>query len=108
MGQSEDGARRAVARVLAQTYEDWDLTVTADTAIRLERRFGMPARFWLHLQADFDLQVARDAAPGAYTVSTRGGRLIATARGPSRLTDGMPVRSVVSPFAGQVGPFAKG
>jgi GT2 family glycosyltransferase len=32
VGQSEDGARRAVARVLAQTYENWDLTVTADTA----------------------------------------------------------------------------
>src|SRR5688572_24485946 len=24
-------------------------SVTADTAIRLERRFKMPARFWLHL-----------------------------------------------------------
>ncbi len=32
--------------------------VTADTAIRLERRFKMPARFWLHLQADYDLQTA--------------------------------------------------
>lgn len=38
-------------------------SVTADTAIRLEQRFGMPARFWLHLQADYDLQVAREAAP---------------------------------------------
>ncbi|MGV8847970.1 MAG: glycosyltransferase family 2 protein [Propionibacteriaceae bacterium] len=38
VGQSEDGARRAVARVLAQTYEDWDLTVTADTATTL----GLP------------------------------------------------------------------
>lgn len=33
-------------------------SVTADTAIRLERRFKMPARFWLHLQADYDLQTA--------------------------------------------------
>jgi addiction module HigA family antidote len=31
-------------------------SVTADTAIRLERRFKMSARFWLHLQADYDLQ----------------------------------------------------
>jgi addiction module HigA family antidote len=38
-------------------------SVTADTAIRLERRFGMSARFWLHLQADYDLQVARESAP---------------------------------------------
>lgn len=38
-------------------------SVTADTAIRLERRFGMPARFWLHLQADYDLQRARESAP---------------------------------------------
>jgi addiction module HigA family antidote len=34
-------------------------SMTADTAIRLERRFKMPARFWLHLQADYDLQIAR-------------------------------------------------
>jgi addiction module HigA family antidote len=34
-------------------------SMTADIAIRLERRFKMPARFWLHLQADYDLQMAR-------------------------------------------------
>jgi addiction module HigA family antidote len=33
-------------------------SVTADTAIRLERRFKMPPRFWMHLQADYDLQAA--------------------------------------------------
>lgn len=33
-------------------------SVTADRAIRLERRFKMRARFWLHLQADYDLQTA--------------------------------------------------
>ena len=33
-------------------------SITADTAIRLEKRFKMPARFWLHLQADYDLQEA--------------------------------------------------
>ena len=37
-------------------------SVTADTAIRLERRFGMPARFWPHLQADYDLQTALNEA----------------------------------------------
>ncbi|AMY10705.1 addiction module antidote protein, HigA family [Luteitalea pratensis] len=37
-------------------------SVTADTAIRLDRRFKMPARFWLHLQADYDLQTALNEA----------------------------------------------
>jgi GT2 family glycosyltransferase len=32
VGQSEDEARRSVARILAQTYENWDLTVTADSS----------------------------------------------------------------------------
>lgn len=40
-------------------------SVTADTAIRLERRFGMPARFWLHLRADYDLQTGLNEAKAA-------------------------------------------
>ncbi len=32
--------------------------VTADTALRLARRFGTTARLWLHLQADWDLHQA--------------------------------------------------
>ncbi len=32
--------------------------ITADTALRLEDRFRMPAQFWMHLQADWDLQIA--------------------------------------------------
>jgi antitoxin HigA-1 len=40
-------------------------SVTADTAICLERRFKMPARFWLHLQADYDLQTALNEAKAA-------------------------------------------
>ena len=35
--------------------------VSADTALRLERYFGMSADFWLGLQKDFDLQTARQA-----------------------------------------------
>jgi antitoxin HigA-1 len=34
--------------------------VTADTALRLSRFFGTTAEFWLGLQADYDLDVARD------------------------------------------------
>jgi addiction module HigA family antidote len=35
--------------------------ITAYTALRLERYFGMSADFWLALQKDFDLQTARQA-----------------------------------------------
>ena len=34
--------------------------VTADTALRLSRYFGTSDRFWLNLQANFDLDVQRD------------------------------------------------
>jgi addiction module HigA family antidote len=35
--------------------------VTADTALRLARYFGTTERFWLNLQARFDLETQRDA-----------------------------------------------
>src|SRR3990172_5025663 len=34
--------------------------VTADTALRLSRYFGSSERFWLNLQAQYDLDVERD------------------------------------------------
>ena len=34
--------------------------ITADTALRLARYFGTTERFWLNLQARFDLEVERD------------------------------------------------
>jgi addiction module HigA family antidote len=34
--------------------------VTADTALRLARFFGTSERFWLNLQAHYDLEVERD------------------------------------------------
>lgn len=33
--------------------------ITADTAILLERRLGMPGEFWMNLQAHYDLAMAR-------------------------------------------------
>jgi antitoxin HigA-1 len=36
-------------------------SITADTAMRLGRFFGMSAEFWMGLQADFDMARARDA-----------------------------------------------
>ena len=34
--------------------------ITADTALRLARYFGTTERFWLNLQARYDLEVERD------------------------------------------------
>jgi addiction module HigA family antidote len=35
-------------------------SITADTALRLGRYFGMSPQFWLGLQAQYDLDVAAD------------------------------------------------
>ena len=35
-------------------------SVTPDTALRLSRYFGMSERFWSTLQANYDLEIARD------------------------------------------------
>jgi len=35
-------------------------SVTADTALRLNRHFGTSPEFWLGLQADYDLDTASD------------------------------------------------
>lgn len=34
--------------------------ITADTALRLGRYFGMSAQFWLGLQMDYDLDIGED------------------------------------------------
>ena len=34
-------------------------SITADTALRLARYFGMSERFWLNLQARYDLEVEK-------------------------------------------------
>ncbi len=39
-------------------------SVTADTAIRLSRYFGLSERFWLNLQASYDLEVEKDKLEG--------------------------------------------
>lgn len=36
--------------------------ITADTALRLGRYFGIDPQFWLNLQAHFDLEHAQDRA----------------------------------------------
>ena len=34
--------------------------ISADTALRLSRFFGMSDRFWMNLQARYDLEIAKD------------------------------------------------
>ena len=36
--------------------------ISADTALRLARYFGMTPEFWINLQSHYDLEVARDAS----------------------------------------------
>jgi addiction module HigA family antidote len=33
--------------------------ITADTALRLGKYFGLPAQFWMNLQTDYDLRIAQ-------------------------------------------------
>ncbi len=49
--------------------------ITADTAIRLAHYFGTTAKFWLGLQADYDLDIAADEMGGdfGYGVKTQAG-----------------------------------
>ena len=35
-------------------------SITADTALRLSRYFGMTEQFWMNLQARYDLEVEKD------------------------------------------------
>ncbi len=64
------------------------------------RRLGLRSR-------DALLKFARGATPGVYRVTWTGAELLTEARGPSRLSEGMPVRFVVSPYASLRGRFAK-
>ena len=34
-------------------------TITADTALRLQRYFGVDAQFWLNLQTEYDLRMMK-------------------------------------------------
>ena len=39
-------------------------SISADTALRLSRYFGQSERFWLNLQARYDLEVEKDRLQG--------------------------------------------
>jgi len=39
-------------------------SITADTALRLSRYFGLSERFWLNLQSRYDLEAEKDKLKG--------------------------------------------
>ena len=39
-------------------------SISADTALRLSRYFGLSERFWLNLQSRYDLEVEKDRLEG--------------------------------------------
>ncbi len=41
-----------------------DRAVSAETAIRLGKYFGLPAQFWLNLQNDYDVRIAEGSGIG--------------------------------------------
>ncbi len=62
MGVSQNGLARAIG-VTPRRINEIVLGrrgVTADTALRLGRYFGMEPEFWMNLQANYDLRIARN------------------------------------------------
>jgi addiction module HigA family antidote len=53
--------------------------ITPDTALRLARYFNTTPRFWLNLQASYDLEVAQDALANTIERDVRPLRAGATA-----------------------------
>jgi addiction module HigA family antidote len=45
--------------------------ITADTALRLGLFFSMEARFWLNLQAEYDLRMAQRETPASLLARVR-------------------------------------
>lgn len=45
--------------------------VTADTALRLSRYFGLSERFWLNLQVRYDLEVEKERLAGRLATEVR-------------------------------------
>lgn len=45
--------------------------ISADTALRLGRFFGMESEFWLNLQSRYDLEVAKDGLAGRLVKEVR-------------------------------------
>jgi hypothetical protein len=68
-GKSSNGSPLLQINILCFTHQQHHyaeycgfvvITITADTALRLSRYFGLSERFWLNLQARYDLEVEKD------------------------------------------------
>ncbi|MGZ8363541.1 MAG: HigA family addiction module antitoxin [Caulobacteraceae bacterium] len=64
MGLSAYAAAKAmgVPRTRIERLVREETPVTADTALRLEKAFGSSAKFWLGIQAQYELDTARQRA----------------------------------------------
>ena len=58
-----------------------DRAVSADTAIRLGKYFGLPAQFWMNLQNDYDLRMAEGSGIGKGITPRNVGDSRGTCRG---------------------------
>ncbi len=59
MTQSDLACRMARPAQVISEIVNGKKSITAATAIQLERVLGVSARFWLHLEADYRLHLAR-------------------------------------------------
>lgn len=57
--------------------------ISADTAIRLGKYFGLPAQFWLNLQNDYDLRIAEGSGVGKRIKPPQVSRAAVSVRGAS-------------------------
>lgn len=60
VSQSELARALGVPRSRISAIVRGERPITADTGLRLSRWFGTSDGFWIGLQADYDVQVARD------------------------------------------------
>ena len=66
MGISQNALARAIGVPPRRINEivQGKRSITADTALRFGKFFGMEAQFWMNLQSHYDLEVAKDAIAG--------------------------------------------
>jgi antitoxin HigA-1 len=64
VGPTPSAVARAIGvpRTRIERLARQETALTADTALRLARFFGVIPAFWMHIQAQYDLERAQDAA----------------------------------------------
>jgi addiction module HigA family antidote len=56
--------RLRIARPRIEKLVRGQTPITVDTALRLEKLFGVTAQFWLNLQTEYDLEMAKPSLAG--------------------------------------------